>query len=142
MGPGDGPQRLIPFLGLELVQPHVGVNINQLAREETLDLEPVKVVVDWFDFKWVCHDFLYVSGVSDGLPPALAMWRARPGKTPVLMRSWISEVRLKVPVINERYNQDTKKASFFAFRGAFFRKRCSESLPAREFPEPPNVGIV
>jgi hypothetical protein len=123
------------------VQPHVGVNINQFAREETLDLEPVKVMVDWFDFKWVCHDFLCVSGVSDGLPPAVAMWRPRPGKTPVLERSWISEVRLKVPIINERYNQDTKKASFFAFRGAF-RKRCSESLQLGNFRDHPISGTT
>ena len=97
-------------------------------------------MVDWFDFKWVCHDFLCVPGVSGGLPPALAMWRARPGKTPVLRRSWISEVRLKVPIINERYNQDTKKASLFAFRGAL-SKAMQRILAAREFQGPP-IGIV
>jgi hypothetical protein len=119
----------------------VGVNINQFAWEETLDLESVRVMVDWFDFKWVCHYFLCVPGVSGGLPRTLAMWRTRPREIPGLRRSWISEARLKVSIIYERYNHDAKKASFFAFREAFL-KAMQRIFAIREFQEPPIVGIV
>jgi len=64
--PGDSPPAVVFFLGLKLVQPHVGVDVNQSGGKKTLELVLIDVAVKGLHLTMRWHGFLSVPDAREG----------------------------------------------------------------------------